>query len=184
MRLGKRTRLSQMTLPQMLAVFLLGLVLLALLNAPAPRMPSCTEPQFQVGASHEVFFRNIRSYYYRQQPISDHVITYQLKKAESDHLQFLLVQMPKLSEWHIRPFVSDSSLYPLTIEADMMKLNTDTADSEDYWILAKAIYSAVLNQQAVQCFSSGESIPLLLTEEERKRAEQVLFDYFRLLGCN
>ena len=180
----KRTVLPEMTLSRFLLLFLLALVLLCLVYAPAPRPPSCRDPQFQVGASDGVFFQNLRSYFYRKQVIADQFILHRFKKAESDPLQFLLVEMPLMGEWHIRPFLTDSSLYPLTFEVGSLQLTTDTADSEDYWRITQSIYTAVLNHQTVLVRSQEESIPLLVTEDERKRAEQVLFDYFRLIGCN
>ena len=88
------------------------------------------------------------------------------------------------SEWHIRPFVRDSSIHALGRTAQGHEVDLLQADSESYWQLAASIYASVLSEEALLITHEGDSLLFLLDQEERKRAEQVLFDYFRLVGCN
>ena len=89
-----------------------------------------------------------------------------------------------IEQWHIRPFLRDSSIHAAGKIAHGGEVDLLKADSEAYWQLAASIYASALAEEAHLMIHQGDSLLFLLDQEERKRAEQVLFDYFRLVGCN
>ena len=109
---------------------------------------------------------------------------YLYRPSLEDPLQFLVIEQVVSSEWHIRPFVRDSSIHAVGRTAKGHEVDLLQADSKSYWHLAASIYASTLSEEALLMTHEGDSLLFLLDQEERKRAEQVLFDYFRLVGCN
>jgi len=164
---------------------LLVLLGISILFQPAARPTQCSEVQFSVNASSQLFFRNLRSYRYQKTAYPEQGMNHYLyRRSLKDPLQFLLIEQIALSEWHIRPFLRDSSIHAVGKIAHGGEVDLLKADSEAYWQLAASIYASALAEEAPLMIHQGDSLLFLLDQEERKRAEQVLFDYFRLVGCN
>lgn len=166
-------------------LFLLIILALIVLFPPEARKVRCEETVFAGRASNSIYFHNVRSFYYRfSEKPQEGMNQFIFKKSIEDPIQFLLVEFPLNEEWHIRPFTADSNLTSAVFFTTEYCLQTDTARSEDYWLLAKAIYSDVLDGLPIRIQSGSKEFAAMVTEEERQRAKTVLFDYFRLIGCN
>ena len=164
---------------------LLVLLGMSILFQPTPRPANCTKAQFSAMASSRIFFQNLRSYKYQKTAYPEKGMTHYLYRPSlEDPLQFLLIEQIATSEWHIRPFVRDSSIRAVGRTAEGREVDLLQADSEAYWQLSASIYATALSEEALLMMHKGDSLFFLLDQEERKRAEQVLFDYFRLVGCN
>lgn len=145
----------------------------------------CRDANFKSLQSDELFFKNLRSFYYSKTEFKDKFMsTYLFKDALEDYLNFLIIHQEHTSEWHIRPFLTDSPSVPITFVTSTLSLNIDSANSEDYWFLASAINQDVVDRNSINAIIGTDTIVLLENEDEQKRAEQLLFDYFRLVGCN
>jgi hypothetical protein len=178
---------SQMN-PTAVRLFVFSLLVLlgvSILFQPAPRPANCPEAQFSAMASSRIFFHNLRSYRYKKTAYPEKVMNHYLyRRSLKDPLQFMLIEQVASSEWHIRPFVRDSSIHAIGRTAEREKVDLLQADSEAYWHLAASIYASALGEESLLIMHEGDSLLFLLDQEERKRAEEVLFDYFRLVGCN
>ena len=164
---------------------LLVLLGVSILFQPAPRPANCPNAQFAAMASSHIFFHNLRSYRYQKTAYPEKGMNHFLyRRSLEDPLQFLLIEQVVSSEWHIRPFVRDSSIHAVGRTAKGNEVDLLQADSESYWHLAASIYASALADEALLMTHEGDSLIFLLDQEERKRTEQVLFDYFRLVGCN
>ena len=173
------------TAVRLFVLSLLVLLGISILFQPAPRPANCPDAQFSAMASSRIFFHNLRSYRYQKTAYPEKGMNHFLyRRSLEDPLQFLLIEQEVSSEWHIRPFVRDSSIHALGRTAQGHEVDLLQADSESYWQLAASIYASVLSEEALLMTHEGDSLLFLLDQEERKRAEQVLFDYFRLVGCN
>lgn len=106
------------------------------------------------------------------------------KKSQDDPIQFLFIQQVKNTDWHIRPFLKDSTSEFQFLLIDSMPLDLQNATSYDYWNAAHYLYSKILNEEPFELSNGNTKKEILLGEDESKRAEQVLYDYFRLVGCN
>jgi hypothetical protein len=173
------------TAVRLFVLSLLVLLGISILFQPAPRPANCLEAHFSVMASSRIFFQNLRSYRYQKTAYPEKGMNHYLyRRSLEDPLQFLLIEQVASSEWHVRPFVRDSSIHVVGRTAKGQEVDLLQADSESYWQLAASIYASILSEEALLITHDGDSLLFLLDQEERERAKQVLFDYFRLVGCN
>jgi len=166
-------------------IFVFSLLALSFLFPPKPKVPSSNDPTFTVRSADKLFFKNLRSYYYHSEWDNAGVFNLRrFKKLDSETLQFLLIENEALDEWYIRAYWSDSLTDRLWwIEHQAVAL--DSLNNEEQWQFAFEFYSAILNNKELKyCNTDNSSDCVYLDEEQRKKYEANLFDYFRIIGLN
>ena len=103
------------------------------------------------------------------------------RRSLEDPLQFLLIEQEVSSEWHIRPFVRDSSIHALGRIAQGHEVDLLQADSESYWQLAASIYASVLSEEALLMTHEGDSLLFYWTkrnESGQNRCSSITFGWW------
>lgn len=182
-----------------IAWFGLMVVVLAF-TMPESRPIDLEEVSFQTTESSELYFKNVRSYFYEiwDDPKSGFV-HYRIKSRNKDSLKptinFLLLNNWRFDEAYIMAEGNDalSTLEGLTLSIatseDSSSYTFDNFTNYEHWMLSGRIYMALRDDRSRFWLSgpksnaSGREALEVFTEgEDRKSLKKTLRDYFKLTG--
>ena len=190
---------KDLTPPAKWLITFIALVLgLSFLFAPRSRPVDLSEITFTTTSSSELYFKNIRSYYY---DIYDRekapFVIYRLKRRNRDttelHLQFMIVSNPLANEAYIfaepSPAIKQYDSLAVFISKDSDSTVTAALLSrminEDHYLFAGNVFEKLLNGGQTFLINEDDTLAELFTgNEERRNAETVLEDYFKLVNKN
>ena len=172
-----------------LIYFVVVIMGLSFLFAPTPRKVHWGEISFHTESSAELYFHNMRSYYYHINEREKAPFTlYRFKKGGSGILNFVIVENRLADEAYIFSEWQDS-LLPVgqarvyfggdsIAEAGFAKFT-----NEDHFRFAARCYQELLKDGDIRLYYGDRMIPGFFEQPEyRKRALSVLEDYFKLVG--
>lgn len=171
-------------------LFWLGLTLIALLLfgifGPKGRSISIEEVSFQTNQSSELYFKNMRSYFYdmEEHKESDYLM-YRLgsRALDSNKLSFVILRNWKMSEAYI---LLESDIIEKENEEFLIETSSgDTIrlkgpDSESQYIFAAQLYSELSKGLSATIIQNEQRLDF--TESELKSLKTSLKDYFKLVG--
>jgi hypothetical protein len=180
-------------LGKMVIYFVSALLALAFLFPPQSTPVNYDEVTFFATQSDQIYFKNVRSYYYRlKEDKAAGFLLYRHKgfnhlNFEEDPLRLMIVQ-----NWRI----DEAYLFFETEEVDIehgiiIKLNNEEQfftlkklNNEGHFKVAAACYNALLKGATFQYQSELYTAPLSLfqTQRQKRALRATLEDYFRLVG--
>lgn len=148
------------------------------------------EVSFHVQENEELYFKNIRSYYYETEEREDaQFYLYRLKSRRKDSLQPTL-NLTIVNNWRmdqayilIEPNFDSQQDLQLTFQIDnrLDTLQGDLLNTPKHYELAMRIYETITQEGSVQTLEENPK-NLFVKEEDRQAAIRVLKDYFKLVG--
>lgn len=177
------------TLVKAFFVFLLSMFLFVFVFAlffPNRKKVDLTEVDFSTTSSSELYFKNMRSYFYDKENREDaNFILYRIDSRETDStknkLNFALVMNWLQNECYI---IAEGGNDTLNIEWHNDKgsgvIQLKEKDSYSNYVFAAQLFEK-LNQDATVSIQQGRE-GLLLTEKEKLSLKTTLKDYFKLVG--
>ncbi len=170
----------------------LGIMIgIAVILQPDERPDKFSKPGFSTTRQSEMYFRNIRSFYYATTEEAEGILYAHRLNAlfdENDNilLPFVIYHNWRTHEAFIRLDTNyyAGDVYPFAV-ADSAGVRIDTIWSPDLWQeaqsdFAKAIYIALIREKKITFPKSDTSA--VLTGQERTATRRVLTDYFTLIG--
>lgn len=153
---------------------------------PKGRRISLTEINFKTTQSSELYFKNLRSYFYSKEehPESGFLI-YRLESTSSDSnkLGFDLIHNWRMQEAYI---LATSAVLNLEMDQLVLLSNTkdtillEARDAESEYSFAAKCYAQLTMEKELSILNGESKVPL--TEREKKSLQKTLVDYFRLVG--
>jgi hypothetical protein len=173
-------------------IFISGIaVLLAvyILFVPKPPPVDLSKVDFGTTTSSEMFFKNLRAYYYEKEEREDAGFTlYRINSRNLDSttnkLNFVLLSNWRMSECYIMAEsgivkLEEEPLYLLDIQAKDT-LHLMGKDAEANYLFAAQLYHCLINDHSLQLLKEKETISF--KQSELTSLEKSLADYFKLVG--
>lgn len=166
------------------------MIVLILVTLPAERPDKIDSIAFATTESAELYFKNIRSFYYQNNPEAEGVLdVYRLESIFSDSLPslpFAMYNNWRTNETFIRldtAFINTREV--LAVIADSSGVKTDTIQfpgmtNESQYLFARDIYKAL--DESEKLGLAKESEVIWLPASMNVSIKRTLTDYFRLLG--
>jgi hypothetical protein len=169
----------------------LVMILFAALSFPEHKpLKKMDEVSFHVQENEELYFKNIRSYYYEIEEREDAQFRlYRLKARRKDSLQPTL-NLAIVNNWRmdeayvlIEPNfeIEDGYSLALSTENQSDTINSKFLNTPQQFILATKIYETLAAEGTVKLIEN-EGVDLFEKEEDRMVVMRVLKDYFKLIG--
>ncbi|HKK38689.1 MAG TPA: hypothetical protein VJ949_04690 [Cryomorphaceae bacterium] len=171
----------------MWAIFMIVLILFTL---PNERPEQIDTIGFSTTESAELYFKNVRSFYYRNNTEAEGILdVYRLESIFVDSLPslpFAMYNNWRTNETFIRldtAFINTREV--VAVIADSAGLKTDTIrfpemSNESQYLFARDIYRALEEREKLGLATESEVI--WLQESTNRSVKRTLTDYFRLLG--
>lgn len=182
---------------KMLIAFIAIVLGLSFLFAPKPHPIDLSVIGFNTTSSSDLYFKNVRSFYYDISPREKAPFTlYRLKRRNFDtlhpDLQFMIIRNPLADQAYIFAEASpalkqyDSLSVLITDESDSTRVAVlGEMNNEDHYLFAAAVFKKLLEGGKTYALNQSDTITEIFnTERERKNAETVLEDYFKLVNKN
>jgi hypothetical protein len=166
-----------------------AMVVLAIFTLPDERPDKLDTISFSNTESAELYFLNVRAFYYNTSEEADGILkVYRLKSIFEDSLPslpFALYNNWRTNETFIRLDTAyfDRAKYSVVI-ADSASIKTDTipfpqGSNESQYVFAREVYRAIREKEKLGFISeSGEE---WIPESQLNSVKRTLADYFRLL---
>jgi hypothetical protein len=163
---------------------------IVLLTVPDERPDKIDTIGFATTESAELYFKNVRSFYYRHNSEAEGILeVYRLESIFKDSLPslpFAMYNNWRVNETFIRldtAFINTKVF--LAVVADSSRRKTDTINfpelsNESQYLFARDIYKALDNNEKLGLL--GENEVIWLSETMNVSVKRTLTDYFRLLG--
>lgn len=166
------------------AVFIF-IVLFALFG-PQGKKINLKEIEFTTTNSSELYFKNIRSYFYDKEEINDaNFLLYRIKSREKDsikiNLQFLLVHNWLLNECYLIAETHHPGLqveWEYDDEFGTIKLNGE--NNRAHFIFGAELFEQLDRDADIRLVNAGSKKEF--SQEERSSLKTSLKDYFKLVG--
>ena len=166
------------------------MVVIVVLTLPDERPDKIDSPGFETTESAALYFKNVRSFYYRNNPEAEGILdVYRLKSIFSDSLPslpFALYNNWRTNETFIRldtAFINVRSFSAVIADSSGIKADTialPQMTNESQYIFARDIYKALSDKEKLG-LTNGKDI-IWLSESMNLSIKRTLTDYFRLLG--
>ena len=181
-----------LTPPARWLIYFIVLVLgLSFLFAPSPKPVDWSEISFHTESSSEIYFHNVRSYYYRiNEREKAPFILYRLKRGGGGPVSFMIIENRSADEAYIfsewgesfreldspRVYFGSDSI----AEQDFASYN-----NEDHFRFAARCYHSLLLHEQIEVRDRYNIVnQLFANKKQRKIALTVLEDYFKLVKKN
>ncbi|NEQ48698.1 MAG: hypothetical protein F6K11_01005 [Leptolyngbya sp. SIO3F4] len=185
----KRPRI---TLPRLFLFWFVGMVIVLALTLPE-KPPFSVEPvSFHVPEDAELYFRNVRSFYYEREEREDAGFLQYRIKSRPEHalLHVSLLFNGLQDEAYIMPETPQQESLPLpfTLRARMPETETwDTLvctawDAQQAYLLAGWLYTKLEAEARIECKQAGAWSSLFQDGTDQSSLHKTLEDYFRLVG--
>jgi len=166
------------------------MVIMAVLTLPAERPDKLEIPSFATTESAELYFKNVRSFYYNTSEEAEGILyVYRLKSIFTDSSQslpFALYNNWRTNETFIRLDTShfDTKLL-VGLVADSAGFAKDTlvfptASNETQYAFARDVFRAIQHKKKLIIITEEGTIPI--SESQTSSIRTTLKDYFKLLG--
>lgn len=172
-------------------IWLAGMFALVWLTQPDERPDKLEEISFSTTSPSELYFKNVRSFYYRLTEESEGILNaYRLKSLyDSDEeilLPFVIYHNWRTKEAYIRLdtnyLMAQESAAHLLIDhaqsADSIRFPDFTHDSQ--FSFARAVYRAIRDEKDI-LISGSDNRMVALSGQNRISAKRILTDYFKLI---
>lgn len=149
------------------------------------------EISFHTNSSSEIYFHNMRSYYYQiNEREKAPFILYRLKRGGSGKLSFMIIENRLADEAYVYAEWNDAILglndpsidfgVESLTESDLLEFR-----NEDHFRFAAKCYRNLLLAQPIVLMDEKDSLsPLFYSKADEKNALMVLEDYFQLVNKN
>ena len=174
-----------------LLMFVVAILGLSFLFAPGPRPVDWQEVNFTTLSSSELYFHNMRSYYYR---IYDRekapLILYRLKRVGSGLVSFMIVENRRADEAYIygewaESLTQNENLAIYFGSDTIPEKDIQNYNGEDHYRFAARCYRSLLKNEQILIKDGSKIVIQLFNEPKEKRnALTVLEDYFELVKTN
>ncbi|MFT6166758.1 MAG: hypothetical protein ACJASF_001451 [Vicingaceae bacterium] len=173
-----------------LFLFFLGSVVIFVtlfaLFGPQGKKISLKEIEFNTTNSSELYFKNIRSYFYdKEEDPNARFILYKINNREKDSnklkLQFLLVHNWLLNECYLiaEPYKTDFQI-EWQYEDKLGSINLKGENNRAHFIFAAELFEQLDRKADMWILYNATKIPF--SEEEKASLRTTLKDYFKLVG--
>ena len=188
------------TLKRVFLAWFMVMVIVLAFTMPESRPIDLENVSFSTTESSELYFKNVRSYFYQilEDPKSG-FIHYRIKSRNKDSLQpsinFLLLNNWRFDEAYVMAEGNEalSSLEGLTLSIvtaeDSSAYIFHRYTNYEHWMMAGRVYMALRDDNTrfwlsgPQESSTGQKdIEILIEGDERKSLRKTLRDYFKLVG--
>lgn len=173
---------------QWLIIFIVMVLGLSFLFAPRPQPVDWSEISFHTQSSAEIYFHNVRSYYYRiNEREKAPFILYRLKRGGSGTLSFMIVENRQADEAYIFADIPEDirQLERVTIAFDndsSWESGLGKFTNEDHFRLAARTYGHLLRDEQIYLLNLKDTVDQLFADKQQRRnALTVLEDYFKLV---
>lgn len=167
------------------------MILLAALSFPEHKpLKKLDEVSFHVQENEELYFKNIRSYYYEMEERQDAQFhLYRLKTRRKDSLtptlNLAIVNNWKMDEAYIliEPNFKTDGGYSIILNSgnEMDTIKSEFLNTPQQYLLATKIYQTLAAEGTVT-IKKEEEYELFNDESDRQVIMRVLKDYFKLIG--
>ncbi len=170
------------------------MVLILAFTMPNMRPIDIEEVRFHTSESSELYFKNVRSYFYEiwDDPKSGFV-HYRIKsrnqEKEVPSVNFLILNNWRFDEAYV---VAEGNEAIETLEGLNLSISTESDSSiflfnqftnYEHWHLAGSVYLALNDEESRFWLSSDrEVVEIYKYDDERKSIQKTLNDYFKLVG--
>lgn len=179
-----------------LIAFVLIILGLSLLFAPRPHPVNLKDVSFATTSSSELYFKNLRSYYYNIFPEEKFpFILYRYKRRNRDtndpHIQFMIIENTRNDEAYVFAELSGGLKQYDSIEVLISNKPPEKAslyrpsdlNNEGQYLLAAEVFENLLTDRPVFLMNGRDTLSTLFKSDvERKNAAIVLEDYFKLVN--
>ncbi|MGB6034966.1 MAG: hypothetical protein WBG42_01775 [Cryomorphaceae bacterium] len=166
-----------------------AMLVIVVLTLPDERPDKIDSPGFETTESAELYFKNVRSFYYRNNPEAEGILdVYRLERIFSDtapSLPFAMYNNWRLNETFIRLDTAFLNAHRFSaVIADSSGIKADTIafpqmTNESQYIFARDIYKALRDKERLG-LTDGVDV-IWLSESMNLSIKRTLTDYFRLL---
>ena len=170
------------------------MVLILAFTMPSMRPIDLEEVKFHTTESSELYFKNIRTYFYEiwDDPKSGFV-HYRIKSrnqsSDQPSVNFVILNNWRFDEAYVFAEGNEAleTLEGLTLsivtKSDSSAFHFNQFTNYEHWLLAGSVYMALNNQETRFWLSSDrEVVEIYRGEDERKSLQKTLNDYFKLVG--
>lgn len=165
------------------------MVILALITLPDQRPDKLSEVSFQTTESAELYFKNVRAFYYLTREEAEGILyVYRLKSIFEDSLPtlpFALYNNWRTNETFIRldtGYLDLKSVEALILDSASTKSDTlffPDPSNESQYIFARDVFRAIKEKERLGLMSRNEVA--WITESQTSSIKRTLSDYFKLL---
>ena len=148
---------------------------------PEGKQINLKEIEFRTTHSSELYFKNIRSYFYDQEEREDAMFKLYRIDSRKEKLSFLLVSNWLIDESYIIA-ESDYENFELAWSFDGAEgtIELKGEDNRAHYVFAAEFFEQLDRKADVWLLNSATKIPF--TEEEKSSLRTTLKDYFKLVG--
>ncbi len=176
-----------------LFIFIIVLLSLSFLFAPTLKPINLKEINFHRNESAQLYFNNIRSFYYDISPDPrSGFILYRLKRRNIDTtqvwLQFMIVNNRNINESYIYANLSlaheqwDNPRVLFEKQTQTVQVSLNDLNNEAHFLLAEDVFNALLANERMFLINGNDTVKeLYATKSENFTAAIVLEDYFKLI---
>jgi len=170
------------------------MVLILAFTMPSMRPIDLEEVKFHTTESSELYFKNIRTYFYEiwDDPKSGFV-HYRIKSrnqsSDQPSVNFVILNNWRFDEAYVFAEGNEAleTLEGLTLsivtKSDSSAFHFNQFTNYEHWLLAGSVYMALNNQETRFWLSSDRKVvEIYRGEDERKSLQKTLNDYFKLVG--
>jgi hypothetical protein len=177
-----------------LVLFVLVALTLSFWFAPELKPVDIKQPSFTYTSSSQLYFKNIRSFYYNIYPDQKSKFTiYKIKRRERDSskvwLQFNIIQNQLMDEAYI--YADLNSLNEQWVDPQVILSNRErdkrisllNLNNERHYQLAAAVFNQLLSNDPIFLMNGNDTIQeLYATKSTNFSASIALEDYFKLIN--
>ena len=171
-------------------VWAAAMVVVVVLTLPDNRPDKIDSLGFETTESSELYFKNVRSFYYKNSPEADGILdVYRLESLFSDtalSLPFAMYNNWRVNETFIRLDTAYLNVRKFSaVVSDSSGIKTDTIafpkmTNESQYVFARDIYKALRDKEKLGLANGNDVI--WLSESMNLSVKRTLTDYFRILG--
>lgn len=174
-----------------LVYFVVVVMGLSFLFAPSPQPVDWSEISFHTESSSEIYFHNMRSYYYRiNEREKAPFILYRLKRGGSGEISFMIIENRAADEAYV--FSEWGELFE-DLEEPKVYFGKDSIpehgfknfNNEDHYRFAARCYRSLLLREQIEVRDHYNIVYQLFAEpRQQENALTLLEDYFKLVKKN
>jgi len=175
-----------------LLVVFIGLIALAIISNPAQKQLKIKQLDFKVLESDELYFKNLRQYYYEKKTREDAGFNLLNLKESNANQEIRKSYFTIVTDWrndaaYIMLSVDSSLIIPhrLTISSPLDTFIISEMNMERHQHVASKVYSALEDEKVSFYLLSAQNqeIEIWADHEERNLLKRILKDYFKLVGA-
>lgn len=166
--------------------FVILIIVIYAIFGPKEKQINIKDISFNTTDSSELYFKNLRSYYYDQEIREDaNFVLYRIRSRNKDSLSYKL-NFALVSNWLMDEcYIISESQIPEIILVSTLNNKSDTLslveyDSEANYIFAATLFERLTTQAELFLVQNSEKIAF--TEKEKLSLKTTLKDYFKLVG--